>query len=285
MTPTELVALCNAIDLRSKAWWAASLGSRILAIGLGAASTCREVGPERLALAMLALTVSAEICAHRQREFRAKGQGLRRKIEYLDGLGWEIPSAYLSDLLVLLPTNITSAAKPKGATEPYFASQLAVGPARLLDNLCESSWFSKHLADSMANWCTFLSVGVLAVALVTLYAAATATPSHELATTLARLAIVLLSTLLSLGIAALARDYRAFSHAAGQIEAAADHMRRDGSPSERDAIMALHDYQLARAASPIVPEWLWELKRSSLNALWQAYRAAGPRSPGLGNPG
>jgi len=48
----------------------------------------------------------------------------------------------------------------------------------------------------------------------------------------------------------------------------ASHLMRE-EITEADAIKQWYEYQIGRASSPLLPEWLWKLRKTDLNDAWQ----------------
>jgi len=66
--------------------------------------------------------------------------------------------------------------------------------------------------------------------------------------------------------------HSSFSKKAAQVEKETDHLLGYTYIDAVQAIELTHEYQLARAAAPLIPIWVYNSMRSELNDLWAEYR-------------
>ena len=87
-------------------------------------------------------------------------QQFRRKLNLQDGFGWQIPNTDLSDLRVRCSSWVKKRARLHPMNEPLLREYGSARPVRALKNVCESAWWTKHLAQRMATYCwTTMVVG------------------------------------------------------------------------------------------------------------------------------
>ena len=205
---------------------------------------------------------------------------MRRKLDMQNGLGWAVADHDVADLLLKTPSSVKNVAKGEVAKEPYFASTLEPGPRRLLEITRESSWWSRHLARKLALFCwgTFFVATILSLAglFVSLQiASATMSPGRgPTFATIARVVTSVLTLVLSLGTVKLALAYGDFEKKSAKIEESASRSIHASEASEIDAIKTAHEYTLARACAPMIPEWIWQWNRDELNALWSKLKCS-----------
>ena len=184
-----------------------------------------------------------------------------------DGLGWPVSAKELSDLLVTVSRHEREQAHEE-PEQSYFASKAPQSAQRLLENLEESAWWTKHLAGSMAFHTSLLCVAVFVVAAITLVVTLQSTASQTTADTVAKVTTSIVVFIFSGGYFRLAFEYNQFSRGAEQIENQANFLLQRKDFPEIQATKLLHDYHIIRAGSPLLPNWLWKYRRGDLNELW-----------------
>jgi hypothetical protein len=212
------------------------------------------------------LAVIAECCHWRSDIVKGRAEHLKRRIEFFDGLGWPIPSVELSDGIAKMSRRQRSRME-RTADESYFASESEVGAQRLLENLRESSWWSKHLAGWMLVASSLISSTLLIGSLVALALSIAATTNSAALDSISRVVAALLTLILSLGLVKLIAGYFTFAKKSEQIENEAIGQLAK-TLSDVEAIRILQEYQIARASAPLIPDWIWRMRRPLLNGLW-----------------
>jgi len=263
------LALAQALDHCAKRWWGASLLTKLVGFAIGACINL--LPPEPVPFVVAACTVLAEFCLYRSDAIKSTAQQFRRKLDLQDGFGWQIPNTDLSDLLVRCSSWVKKRARTHPVTEPYFASTDPPGPARALRNVSESAWWTKHLSERMATYCwstVILGViGSFASLIVTLQA----TSTHTAQVNVARIVTAFLMLFLSLGLIKLAIGYSGLSKNSASSEAAAERALQT-TPEELAAFKVMYDYHLNRAAGPLIPTWIWNMREGELNQTWKEDR-------------
>src|SRR5204862_4385329 len=95
-------------------------------------------------------------------------------------------------------------------------------PARALQSVSESAWWTKHLSETMMNVClTALIIGIVG-ALVVLIVALQTTSAHNTQVNVARIVTGFLMLLLSMGTIRLTLGYSRLAKKAANSEATAD---------------------------------------------------------------
>ena len=263
----------------TKRYWTGSMAIKIAAVFAGILTTTLVVPPpESLPFIVAAAAFLAEMFQLRSDNLKGRAEAFRRKIEYRDGFGWGIEGAEIADVLAGM-TARKRAMIAKKASEAYYASSKSPGPARVLENLRESAWWSKHLSSSMRTGCAVVLTVTVAGSIAALYIAAISLPALSDRQNVVRIATATLSLIVSVGLWRFLVGYSGFNLKAERYEkAAADTLK--GASEEIAALKLLHDYQIARASAPIIPDWLWKLRRDGLNELWNAHCKADTGSSG-----
>jgi len=221
-----------------------------------------------LVIVVAGFTILNMIFQWRSDKLRGTAEATLRKFDLHNGLGWEISSREITNLLASAPNSVKKAAR---STEEYtyFASTQDKGPVRLLENLEESAWWTWNQAKRMSKYVGVFGVVILVIAFLTLIVALQNTPSQTSADNIAKITIVVIVFIFSGGYIRLAFDYNLLFHSAKEIENQAHRLRQEPNISEIEAIKLLHDYQIIRANGPLFPSWLWRMVRTELNELWQ----------------
>lgn len=73
-------------------------------------------------------------------------------------------------------------------------------------------------------------------------------------------------------------EFRALHEAAGRLETKAGHLLEHPGPiGESQALLLASEYHLARKGAPLLPAFVWRLRKGRLNRLWQAVAQEQPR--------
>lgn len=208
----------------------------------------------------------------RAAKFKGMAERAKRQHEYLAGFGVAPSLGMLADLRVSLDKELSEETDRLLRQGITYSSGKPPGVTRVLENLCESGWFTKHLAD----WCScalralFLATVGMAVALLLLSATSlSGTPSGVVA---AKFVAATLIFLISIGTLRSWLAYTVLSQKAGDIDAEAGRLLASGKLDAFEAQRLLAEYQLARASAPLVPTWVWRLRRDALNKNWELKR-------------
>lgn len=263
--------LCKCLDLSSKYWWTVTLTCKGIAFAIGLAVLLPVFPSTPIPFLVAGFMICSELASYRMDYLRGVAQGLRRKLEVSDSLGWEISHREMSDLLARCPDSVKKRMTIEATEEPFFASIEKPGPRRAVENVMESSWWSKHLSESMFWRClTIICCGIIG-SLIALVVSILYFDEQSTLSSVARIVTSVLLLGLSCGLVRLVVGYFSFSQKSGLIEQQAERLL-EKKVKELDAVKTLHDYQIARSSSPIIPEWIWEQRRTELNELWKKYR-------------
>ncbi len=194
-------------------------------------------------------------------------ESMLRRYEMNNSLGWGISRREINNMLVLAPKSVIAAAESPDEKE-YFASTSGIGLERLVDNLEEDAWWSKHLANEMAKWVGLLSVLVTVLAFVLLIVAFQSSVAQTAADRIAQVIISIVVFMFSGGYVRLAFDYRDFALKSREVEMQAEQLRRSPRMDETEAIKLQQDYQIARSIAPLLPTWNYKRMQGRLNGLW-----------------
>jgi hypothetical protein len=192
-------------------------------------------------------------------------------VELEDGFGWELDRKLLSDNLVMaipLEANARVRGREQGN---FYASTRDPGPARALDNLRESAWWTQHIA-SFSGWIT--CVGTVLLFGITMWGllSALALVGPRSVVVLSNVLVAVVGVIVATDLIRLPIEYFALSRDARESDRLASGVLRGGNPSAEQALRLVADYQLSRALAPQLPDWVWRLRRKRLNKIWDQTR-------------
>lgn len=253
---------------QSKRWWGAALICQGLIVAINFFITFANVWVQPAALVAGLLAIIYTLIQWRSDSFKRTSDSVKRKSELSDGLGWPITGKEISDLLATTPKSIREKIRlPSGSA--YYSSKAPKSPHRLVANVEESSWWSKHLAGSMVKGSAAISVIILALAISTMAITLESAPTQTTAENVAKVTTSVIVFLFSGGYFRLTFEYNRFAKEAENIENRADNLKKQNDVSDVEALKLLHDYQIIRAGSPLIPTWLWKMRRKDLNESWE----------------
>lgn len=262
------------LDLRSinqnrfshaKLLWTLANLSRFIAFVVGAGAVLSPQPSVYLPHIVFVIVAVAELFQWRSDVIKGQSEALLRKLDLCRSFAGEISEADQRDIVSCLPKKIRARFSGSEITDTYFASPLPPGPRRAIENLGESAWFTKRQANYMAGLCIALVVVFAGIALTILIVT-----SYEVAdiNTRAGISKVVTSWLLlifSLGIVRHAWAYHQLAQGSERSYLAVQHLQMRGDISEAEAIKHWYEYQIGRASSPFLPDWLWRWKQDDLN--------------------
>lgn len=204
--------------------------------------------------------------------FKSLAEAAKRQHEQVAGFGVRPSGGQLADLRQHLQNELSPAQSELLKQGITYASDEPYGARRTLENLSESAWFTKHLANRCALWIatTFICTVTIAVSLLLWSASSAADAPARFA--FAKSVAGTLIFLISIGSVRAWSSYSKLSQKAKDIDSEACHLLRLSDPSVFDAQRLLTEYQVARATAPLIPTWMWKLHRTTLNTDWALKR-------------
>ena len=262
--------LVDCLFSRAKRWLILVNLSRACSVLLGITSAFLFSTWTLTPVVVFMLYVLSEVATWRSEAFKRSAETVLRKLDFWDSFAWEISSEEMSDFVIDCPSRLRKKIPPPAADD-YFASREEPGPTRALENLQESAWWTKHLARRMGHILLFITIAVTIASMIVLLAGIGALQNQETLGNVGRTVTAALMLVLSLGLARLTLAYYQLGKRAEQSEREASRQLKS-TTTLLDVVKAWHDYQVARAGAPLIPNSLWRLKRSELNEAWKNYR-------------
>jgi len=266
------VIFCGCLDQAAKWWWACSLFLKLAGFLFGAIIILLTLPSKPVPYVIALVTLLSEAAILRSDSIKGVAQSLRRKIDFEDGLGWTISREEYSDLIMRSPASVKIKACNKPQAESYFASNEPPGPRRALQNVTESPWWSKHLAEKMGQYCATVIVVATVLAFVILVMTLEGSSVHDTASAVSRVVTSVLMLVLSLGLVKMMLGYFGFAKKSEKAEQKAIEALKAAAPSDVDAVKVMNDYHIPRASAPILPTWVWKWHRDELNKTWKELR-------------
>ena len=255
----------------AKLCWGTSLTLKTGAAGLGILYIVCHITFALAPFIVAIIAATSELSQWRSDILRGRAEGLKRKIEYNDAFGWPISNMELSDQLAQM-TKRRRDAIAISVRENYFASREAQGSKRAIENLQESAWWSKHLTANMVTFCGII-MGVFFFGSFAALIISTATiKDYTALESVSRVVTGVLAFVVSLGLTRMIVGYYNFNKKSENAERNAASLLKGSSENDIDALRLIHEYQIARASAPLIPDLLWNMRKEALNELWGKYR-------------
>jgi hypothetical protein len=263
-----LKSLVNVHYAKANSWKTALLALQMALYAAGVVAVFAPALTTSYPPVAVILALSTTWIGIQASKFKSTADSLKRQYEYWQGFGKELPKGMLADLRVAVSGRIDEYEDRLLQKGLSFSSSKPLGPTRVLENLCESAWFTKHLAAWCGRWLgvVFVLAAVLSVALLLISINSLTGLSSRVAA--AQCVSVTLTSLLSLGILHSWLAFRDYSQKAGDIENEAQRLLKSGTTDVFDAQRALSEYQLVRAGGPTIPTLVWKMQRDRLNDNW-----------------
>jgi hypothetical protein len=265
-------ALDNALRTSAQRWSNAALFFKLAVFILGTVSVSLSLLPEVSAVVVLVLTGLSGFCRLKSNDIRGKWESLHRALDASDSFGWPLSIAELSDLLLESPRKLRQTLSAED-TVKYFGSARPTGAVRAVENMQESAWWSKHLAKRTATIYLSATCALTTTCIVMALLSIETAKNYDLLSNIGRIATALLMLIFSLDLINLSFDYSKFSQRAHAVEERAESLLSAGQIEIVQAIKLMNEYHLARAAAPMVPDFVYGQMRNDLNELWDNYRA------------
>lgn len=265
--PINVRLLTAAQFDEAKRWWFGANVSRLLVVIVTVVSLLWKDWLGWFWVLPVFLTVILSLLQWRADTLQGKAEALKRKLEFQDGLGWKISEKEKADLILEVSKTVKNAGLGKEDL-PYFDSREEVSARRAVENLNQSAWYTKHLARKMSGFLFVLSAITLGLFVLTLVV------FHSLhfqrwEATVGRILVTVIALLIAYGYLRIGFQYRSFSSQAEKANESASRLLDLETLTEIQAIRILHEYQIARAMAPLIPDWLWRREKTELNRLWE----------------
>ncbi len=259
--------LMQAQFAEAKQWWFRANVSRILVVIITTASLLWKGQSEWIWMLAALLTAAYVVLQWRSDALHGKAEVVRRKLDFQNGLGWEISEQEKAEMFIEASRAARkSAHKPEKS--PYYDSQEPVSFRRAVENLRQSAWYTSHQAKEMSKWVFVVSTIIFVLAIISMVVVLQSPSIQQWGPTIGRTIVTVLVFLLAMGYIHFGFRYRSLSQQAEKAFSRASNLLELDAVSEIPTIQLLHEYQIACAAAPMIPEWLWNRRKDELNRMW-----------------
>jgi hypothetical protein len=267
-----LVSLMNLHYDRAKIsnGWHLAIESAVYIAGLGAVFLAWL--PLGYPLVPLVLILVTSWVSSRSDTCKDIAETLKRQHECFQGFGIPLSPGQLAVLRMSVGKELSQRVAPLLREGVRFSSQRPLGPERVLENLCESAWFSAFLAGWCGRQLRAAFVGTIIVAFVMLVVVAMSVSGKPAGTVVAKSVSSSLAFVISVGILKGWFAFARFSRESVKAGEEAERLLKSSSIAASEAQRLLSEYQLARASGPLIPTWVWKKWRDRLNENWRGLK-------------
>lgn len=265
-------ALSQALYDLSKRWWWTSIACKLGVFVVGAVIVLWVPGLKYSAVLIFLIYLASELSLLRSDWFKGRAETILRKLDFEESFDWKISGAEMADYELRSPARVRRRLPSTPSEKKYFASSEPFGSRRAVENVLESSFWSKHQAERMGNWCLAITCLLIIGSVVVLVVSIDTVKNINSLSNIGRVVTSVLMLVFSLGLLKLMLAYYAFSKKSERAEQAAENLLKTGC-EERDVIKVFHDYQVARATAPLIPTTLWRWMGKDLNEQWERRRS------------
>lgn len=217
---------------------------------------------------LFVIAMAAELFQWRSDVIKGRCESLLRKLDLCRSFDMPISSADKRDIVAYLPKSLRKRFSDSELPDTYFTSSEPSGSRKAIENLVESAWYSKQQANMMAGVCIILTVIVIGIALGALIVTSNEVQSAATRANISKVVTSWLLLVFSLGMFKHGWAYYKFAERSGHTFTTGEHLLR-GQIAEADAVKQWYEYQIGRASSPLLPQWLWKLRQDALNDAWE----------------
>lgn len=269
------------LDLRSinqnrfthaKRLWTIANSLRLAAFLVGACAGFLPETPLYLPQILLVIVVAAELFQWRSDVIKSRSESLLRKLDLCRSFDITISQADKRDIVAYLPGSLRKRFGDSNVPDEFFTSSAPPGGRKAVENLVESAWYTKKQANFMVGVCVVLTFAVFAIAVTSLIITSNEVQTAATRGNIARVVTAWLMLIFSLGMFKHGWAYYKLAERSERTYNTGEHLLR-GDVAEADALKQWYEYQIGRASSPLLPEWLWKWKQDDWNDAWK--RASG----------
>lgn len=252
----------------AKRLWTIANGLRLVVFAGGAFAVFLAEPTVYLPLILFIFAVAAELFQWRSDVLKSQCESLLRKLDLCRSFDMSISPADRRDIVSYLPRPLRERFCNSELPDTYFTSPEPPGPRKAIENLVESAWYTKRQASFMAGVCIALTMVVVVLALAALSVASNEVESAATGANISKVVTSWLLLIFSLGMFKHGWAYFKLAEGSERAYSTGVQLLR-GEVLEADAVKQWYEYQIGRASSPLLPEWLWRLKQDDLNDAWR----------------
>jgi hypothetical protein len=254
-------------------WWL-EVAAAVFSVGVSLAPWAKIAAA--LAVLAVALKISAKLRLSASRRAFRQGERARRYDFYGRTLGWPVPPLDRADLgLTQFPSDIQERARALATSEvDYYAHSGPPSAKRLVCNLAESMFWTERLMGAMAK-ARWVQVAMATSALViVLVGTIVVQPGGSL--DVLRFLGSAVTLLVAIDVLGEAQSFGRGEREVGRLLSAVTTVIGQGEPSRDESMRLLTEYNCLLADLPLLPDRVYEAKKTTLNAAWTEFQAGLP---------
>ncbi|WP_110514554.1 hypothetical protein [Herpetosiphon llansteffanensis] len=264
-------AISRYLFERSKLWFSISMTLKasiliVASIAIFTTNFFALVAPYTVYI----FSICSELCIWRSDTIKGIADGLLRKLDMRDSLGWSLRAQDIRDIVIRLPKKIRESLPNERSGEQYFENNNPYGIEKTIANIQETSWWSKQIANSAWVFTLVISCILLIISIILLIVSIQLTLKSAILSNISRVVTATITSVFTSGLFKLTVSYYRFSQKSAQIENQAIHLMQNSS-TEIQIVKLFHEYQVARATAPLLPSWIWKLRNQELTQMWHDY--------------
>jgi hypothetical protein len=136
-------------DLSKKWWWSGIMG-KLGVFFVGTIIVLWSPGLKYGAVLIFLIYLASELCLLRSDAVKGLAETILRKLDLEESLEWKMTGAEMSDYVMRSLARLRRALPTSAPVKKYFASGKGFGPVRAAENVQESSWWIKHMAERIS---------------------------------------------------------------------------------------------------------------------------------------
>jgi hypothetical protein len=263
---------------KAKGWYLAYIVCQLVVLAVAILSVIVAIDARLIAVIAFVVVVLTESVRWRSEFWKTEGEFAKRRWELADGFGETIFDGSVADWLAAKPSNFladVTEAELRGST---FESAAPPGPRRVVENIEESAWWSKHESRLMAYYIGASLVLLLIAIFVSLTVSIGAVrnppnvENREMTRNIGTIICTVLAFVFSINLVRLFVSFVSFVSSTKAVLARCHEMLGRSNIDERGALLLLFDYQTARNNSPLLPSFVWKLHGRHLRSEWHRFR-------------
>ncbi len=252
---------------RAKQLWTCANGCRVAVFLIGAVAVFQPAPPRYLPQVLFLLAVAAELLHWRSDVIKGQCDSLLRKLDLCSSFDMEISEADRRDIVTDLPPKIRKRFSGSAVPDTYFTSSTPASPAKAVENLVESAWYTRRQASMMTRVCVVLICLMVTLAVVGLMGTSNEVGSAATRVNVSKVVTGWLLLIFSLGMVRHGLAYYQLAVRSERTYTTGLHLLK-GDITAPDAIKQWYEYQIGRASSPLLPDLLWKMMQKNLNDGW-----------------
>jgi hypothetical protein len=272
----RLQAMVGKTFRKAKRWYLGYLGCQLAVLIFALLCVVVAVDPRLIALVALMGVLATESVRWRSEFWKSQGELAKRRWEFVDGFGQAIRDGFIADWLACRPTGFLNDVTAEEIRGSAFDSTAPPGPRRVIENVIESAWWTKHESRLMAWYLgavlALLFAAILLILSISIGALGSDASAMERARNVGAMICAVLAFVFSINVVRLLVAFIAlFCSTKSLLARGCTDFSRD-NVGEREALLLLFDYQTARSDAPLLPTFIWKLHGKHLRQEWHRFR-------------